>query len=111
MYRFILLLSLIVVIAVWVKAEGEPVRSVNAALVQVDDCLDLRIPREPVSLTPVGGQGAAAGGLSVRGIGATLGIGLLTIMFFVPAALLSELLMRRGGRSGASDEAWEGSWK
>ncbi|MEH6585497.1 MAG: hypothetical protein V7720_03010 [Halioglobus sp.] len=91
MLRTIILLSLVVVGSVMVKAEVDPGRTVNAALVQIQDCLDMRVTRSVSIPAPVSGSG-----LSVRGLGATLGIGLMTIMFFVPAALLSELLMNRG---------------
>lgn len=91
MLRTIILISLVVVGSVMVKAEVDPGRTANAALMQLQDCLDMRVTRS-VSLPAVGSES----GLSVRGLGATLGIGLMTIMFFVPAALLSELLMSRG---------------
>jgi hypothetical protein len=81
-----------------VRAEVEPGHNANAELVQVQDCLDLRASHT-ISSPTVG----AEPGLSFRGLGATLGIGLMTLMFFVPAALLSEALMRRGDAADCSD--------
>ncbi|RLQ23865.1 hypothetical protein DWB85_01555 [Seongchinamella sediminis] len=100
-----MLLALVVVASVLVRADGDPARPTNAELVQIEDCLDLRIAQAPAR------QSAAPdGGISLRGLAAMLGIGALTIMFFVPAALLSELLMRRG-KSPRRPEALGGTLK
>ena len=106
MLRSILLLAVVVVASVLVRAEGDPSRPTNAALVQIEDCLDMRVTSAPNL------QAASPDkGLSVQGLGAMLGIGVLTMMFFVPAALLSELLMRRNSRPDSAEATWERSWK
>ena len=104
MLRIFILLTAVVAISVLVKAEGDPARVGNVALIQMQDCLDLRIPNASTLPAQPGAQG-----LSMKGLGAMLGIGALTIMFFVPAALLSELLMRRDERREHHDTLWERS--
>ena len=64
-----------------------------------------------VAVTPSLQVASPDAGLSVQGLAAMLGIGVLTMMFFVPAALLSEFLMRRGGRADSAEASWERSWK
>lgn len=106
MLRIVILLTLVVVASVLVRADGDPVRPTNAALVQLEDCLDLRVAQAPAMENH-----SADGGISLRGLVAMLGIGALTIMFFVPAALLSELLMRRGQQPAASGSDLGGTLK
>ena len=98
MLRLCVLLSLVVAATVLVRAEGTPGRVANVGLIQMEDCLDLRIPQVSASTMQSSKQG-----LSLQGLGAMLGIGALTIMFFVPAALLSEMFMRRGEHPDSRD--------
>ena len=104
MLRGLMLAGLVIIASVLVRADGDPARPTNAALIQMEDCLDLRIAQaaSPASSGP-------DSGLSLRGLVGMLAIGALTIMFFVPAALLSELLMRRGKTARHPDVTWEGS--
>ena len=104
MLRGFMLLVLVVVASVLVRADGDPARPTNAALVQMEDCLDLRVTRAP-AMQPRGPDS----GISVQGLAAMLGIGALTSMVVVPAALLSELLMRRNRNSEHTDVSWERS--
>lgn len=99
-----MLVALVIVASVLVRADGDPARPTNAALIQIEDCLDLRVAQAPAMQPP-----GSDSGLSLRGLAGMLGIGALTIMFFVPAALLSELLMRRGKTPEHTDVTWEGS--
>ena len=103
MVRGLMLAALVVVASVLVRADGDAARPTNAALVQFEDCLDLKVAR-----TPAMHSSSTDNGLSLRGVVSMLGIGALTIMFFVPAALLSELLMRRGKTPDHADVNWEG---
>ena len=104
MLRVCVVLCLVVAATVLVRAEGNPGRAANVALIQMEDCLDLRIPQVSASTVP-----SSAQGLSLQGLGAMLGIGALTIMFFVPAALLSEMFMRRGEHPDSRDALWKRS--
>ncbi|MEP4147441.1 MAG: hypothetical protein ABJL54_09490 [Halioglobus sp.] len=100
MIRNVILISLMVMASTAVKAEIDPSQVTYMALAQIQDCLDLGVSR--VMTLPAMD---ARSGLSFRGLGATLGIGVMTLLFFVPAALLSELLMRRGETRGSSETA------
>ncbi|TDG14890.1 hypothetical protein E2F43_01205 [Seongchinamella unica] len=103
MLRGMILVGLVVIASVLVRVDGDPARPASAALIQAGDCLDQRVTQTPAIQSPGSGSG-----LSVRGLAAMLGIGVLTIMFFLPAALLSELLMRRGKNPEHSEVTWEG---
>lgn len=100
MIRKVILISLMVMASTAVKAEIDPAQVTYMALAQIQDCLDLGVSRA-MTLPAVG----AGSGLSFRGLGATLGVGVMTLLFFVPAALLSELLMRRDDTPGSSEAA------
>ena len=100
MFRVFILLSLIVIVSTVVKAEVDPGQVSSMALAQIQHCLDLRVTG--VASMPVARNEI---GLSFRGLGATLGIGLMTLLFFVPAALFSEFLMRRGEQSDQTETA------
>ena len=98
MLRMIFLVALVFTSSLLLRAEINPAQTTSGALVQAQDCLDMPAPQVTAAPSDVNAEG-----LSFRGLGATLGIGLMTVMFFVPAALVAELLMRRGegrGRAG-----------
>ena len=70
-------------------------------LAHVGECLDV-VRNQAGSLSMpmlVPGSGREIG---LRQVASTLGIGALTVLFFVPTALVSELLMRRGDSAGES---------
>ncbi len=90
MIRRLIVMSLMVLISAAANAEMDPTQVTHMALAQLQDCID-RPVAQVIGLPEAG----AGNGLSFRGLGATLGIGVMTLLFFVPAALLSELLMRR----------------
>ena len=89
MWRYVSVLGLVLLAAVFVQTQAGTATPAHAALVQLQDCLELNVAHQMVS------QGE---GLSFGAVGRALGIGFLSILFFVPAALLAELL------SGGGDE-------
>lgn len=95
MWRMLIFVPLLAVAAVMARQDVGQAAPVNAALMQIQDCLDL-----PARQAVVGIEKNAAAGLSLRALGATLGIGLLSILLFVPAAFLSEFFIRRGDGHG-----------
>jgi hypothetical protein len=99
MWRMLILVPVLAVAGVLARADGGQATPVSAALVQIQDCLDLPMAN-PAGF---GLEKSEAAGLSLRAIASTLGIGLLSILLFVPAALLSEFFIRRGdGQNGHS---------
>ena len=95
MWRMLIFVPLLAVAAVIARPNVGPTAPVNAALMQIQDCLDL-----PAKQAVVGIEKNAAAGLSLRALGATLGIGLLSILLFLPAAFLSEFFICRGDGNG-----------
>ncbi len=93
MWRVLFLLGGLAFAVILAEAAGSPQQVVNAALVQVQDCLELNRTQGATYLALDSGNRE---GLTLRGLMATLGIGLLSILFFVPAALVAEYLIRRG---------------
>lgn len=65
----------------------------QVALVQLQDCLELNAAHRAAP------QGE---GLSLMALGRALGIGILSMVFFVPAALLTEYLSDRRQERGAA---------
>ena len=94
MWRTLIVITGLAAAVVLAQADGSSQQAVNAALVQVQDCLELNKLSSGAGLD---GSDDSAKGLTLRGLAATLGIGLLSILFFVPAALVSEYVIRRGG--------------
>ena len=93
MWRVLFLVGGLAFAGILAEAAGSPQQVVNAALVQVQDCLELNRTQGAAYLALDSGNRE---GLTLRGLAATLGIGLLSILFFVPAALVAEYLIRRG---------------
>ena len=100
MIRNVILISLMILVSTAAQANIDPAQVTYMALAQIQDCLDLRVSQA----MKMPGMGSGTG-LSFRGLGATLGVGVMTLLFFVPAALLSEMLMRRGESRGSSETA------
>lgn len=96
MWRVLVALGMLIAVAAVSGADINPSSQVNGALVQIQDCFDVQLG----SAAKVSGMyhtdTAGGPGLSLKTLAATLGIGLLSILFFVPAALLSEFFIRRG---------------
>ncbi len=93
MWRIAAVMLVLVFCGILVQADSGPQQVVNSALIQVQDCLELnqsvRAGHSPVNDT-------LDSGLTFGALFATLGIGLLSILFFVPAALVAECIIRRG---------------
>lgn len=92
MWRSVLVIFALTLAGILAQADGRPQRAVSAALVQVQDCFE-----EKQALSSVQAQegGTSGEGLTLRGLFATLAIGLLSILFCVPAALIAEFVQRR----------------
>lgn len=88
----VLALAMLLTVAWLVPAERVGSQGVSAALVQVQDCLELSGTR--LSRVRPGHSGADSS-FTLRAIGSMLAIGLLSILFCVPAALAAEYLSRR----------------
>ena len=97
MWRVCLLLIVALSTAVLARAELNPA---DTTRVHMQDCLDLRID-------PGVAADGGASGLSLRGLAATLGIGLLSMLFLLPVALVCDWLMRRDRAADAARTAWE----
>ncbi|MEP5567610.1 MAG: hypothetical protein ABJN62_07240 [Halioglobus sp.] len=91
MIRNAILIVMMLMLSTAANAEIDTARVTYMALAQIQNCLDLRVS-QAITMPPMG----SGTGLSFRGLGAMLGVGMMTLLFFVPAALLSEMLMRRG---------------
>lgn len=94
MWRIVILLILMVSATLVLRAENGSSQAVNAALVQVQDCLEISGTRLVPALAGDGGDRA---GLTLGSLLATLAIGCLSILFLVPAALVAEYFFRRAG--------------
>ena len=81
MWRYISVFFLIGLAVVIVHSQAGQVAPAHVALVQLQDCLELNAAQ------PMAGQGE---GLSFNALGRALMIGCLSILLFVPAALLAE---------------------
>lgn len=86
-------LAMLLTVAWLVPAERVGPKGVSAALVQVQDCLELNGARLS-RMQP--GQSGADSSFTLRALGTTLAIGVLSILFCAPAALAAEYLSRRG---------------
>lgn len=98
MWRIVILVPVLLVAGVFARADVNTSATASAALVQIQDCLDLKLDQQASMPAITDHRGQGANGLSLRGLASTLGIGLLTIICFVPAALLAEMLTRRDGQ-------------
>ncbi|QFU75094.1 hypothetical protein EY643_05215 [Halioglobus maricola] len=87
MWRYLSVFVLLLAAVVFLQSQAGQVAPGHVALVQLQDCLELNLTHQ------MAGQGE---GLSLSGIARALGIGILSILFFVPAALLAELLSGGG---------------
>lgn len=96
MWRALFVLGLLLAVAAVSGADINPSSQVNGALVQIQDCFDVQLGNAARVSGMYPTDTAGGSGLSLRALAATLGIGLLSILFFVPAALLSEFFIRRG---------------
>ncbi len=94
MWRIFILLVVMVSATLALRAENGSSQAVNAALVQVQDCLEITGSRLATAL-PEEGEGRS--GLTLGSLLATLVIGCLSIVFCVPAALVAEYFSRRDG--------------
>ena len=94
MWRVALLFGLMVAVTLVLRAENGAPQAVNAALVQMQDCLELGGTRLAPMLPEEGGDRP---GITLRSLFVTLGIGILSVLFCVPAALVAEYLSRSGG--------------
>ena len=94
MWRILILLMLMVSATLALRAENGSSQAVSAALVQVQDCLEISGTRLVPALAGEVGERA---GLTLGSLLATLAIGCLSILFFVPAALVAEYVFRRAG--------------
>lgn len=94
MWRIVVLVVVMGSASLMLRAEGGGSGAVNAALVQVQHCLDMGgkklVPGFP-------GESGDRPGLTLGSLLATLAIGCLSILFCVPAALVAEYFFRRGG--------------
>ena len=97
MWRSLIVIGGLVMAVFLAQADGNSQRVVNAALVQVQDCLELNQAGSSARVLP--GSNDTGEGLTLRSLFVTLGIGLLSILFFVPAALITEYVTRRGDDS------------
>lgn len=97
MWRVSLLVLVMLSTVVLAAAGPNPV---DAAEAREAYCLDAPVAEEEI---PAAGSG---GGLSVSGLLATLGIGLLSFLCLVPVALLAEWLMGRNRSATDSQTAW-----
>jgi hypothetical protein len=93
MWRIVILLGMMVSTTLVLRAESGSSQAVNAALVQVQDCLEISGSRLVTALPDEGGERS---GLTLRSLFVTLAIGCLSILFCVPAALVAEYFSRRG---------------
>lgn len=94
MWRTAIVILSLALAGVLAQADGRPQQAASAALVQVQEGLE---EKQAASEMHPAGYGNSAEGLTLRGLVATLGIGLLSILFFVPVALVAEYFIRRGG--------------
>ena len=95
MWRLVVLVVVMALATLMLRAEDGGSEVVNAALVQVQDCLDMGGNKRVAALGEGGGDGP---GLTLGSLFATLAIGCLSILFCVPAALVAEYFFRRGDR-------------
>ncbi len=96
MWRVAILACLMFTATLVLRAESGSPQVVNTALVQVQHCLELG----GAKLAPIlPGEGGESPGLTWRSLFATLAIGILSILFCVPAALVAEYLSRSGGNT------------
>lgn len=97
MWRLLLVLTITLFTAMAGGGDLSPVDEPAYAEVQ---CADLP------ELHRGGAVDAGASGLSLRGLFATLGIGLLSLMFLVPMALFADWLMGRNKTGEESPTVW-----
>ena len=99
-----MLLPLVVIAGAFAQADGSVVGPINAGLIQIQGCLELQAAQcASTEITQLGHVNRGMGGLSVQALVSTLGIGLLSLVCFVPTALLAEMWMRRNNKRGKSD--------
>ncbi len=92
MWRIVVLVVVMGATTLMLRAEGGGSEAVSAALVQVQDCLDMG-GKNLVPVLPEEGDNRP--GLTLGSLFATLAIGCLSILFCVPAALVAEYFFRR----------------
>ena len=97
MWRICLLLVVTLSTAVLAVATPNPADAAEARDVY---CLDAPVAEGDM---PAAGPG---GGITLRGLVATLGIGLMSLLCLVPVALLSEWIMGRERSADDSRAAW-----
>jgi len=97
MWRIVLLILAVLATGFASGAEMTGVEGASAALVTTRNCPELRPLQRQVEQAPVTETTQQRAGLSPLALLSTLGIGLLSILCFVPAALLIEFIGHRGG--------------
>lgn len=98
MYRVVLLLLTVLTTAVPPSATSSALGDTGARTLLLQECPELKSLERAVENEVAVDRGQQSGGLSPHALLSTLGIGLLSLLCFMPAALLMELIARRRGR-------------